>query len=82
MSPDCDIIVKHCLCHTLSILFYLKNRCRENVIVQSLAELNTYINRLTSKHSICSLSVSTGKMKESMWKNFVDATDEKRNTVC
>ena len=74
MLPGGYIIVKHCLC--VSILFYKKKirRC-ENAV--SSYKLNTCINRLTSKYSISSLSALTVKIKESMRKHFVDATDEK-----
>jgi len=36
---------------------------------------------LSSKYSVCSLSISTGKIKESMWKHFVDATETRKQTL-
>jgi len=36
---------------------------------------------VSSKYSVCSLSILTGKIKESTWKHFVDATETRKQTL-
>jgi len=59
-----------------SVPFHKKIRSCENVTALLLAELMTYVNTLLSKYSICSFSVSVGKIKEKMWKHFTDITEK------